>query len=89
MITAVNDGGSSIRLFYAATLFQEGLTVTGYAIYDDATKSAVVSFTDLDDGIYTATMPIVQTNKSASEKYGVLVKENGIPKEFEILLVVF
>ncbi len=88
MITVVNDGGSDFVLFYASSEFAEGLDVTGYVIYTDLQKSKEYEFSPLGDGIYASSISIRKTNKSASEKYGVVVKENGEVKEFDIVQIV-
>lgn len=88
MITAVNDGGTSIRFFYASSGFAEGKDVTGYVIYLDLQKSDVFSFDSLGDGIYTVSIPIRRATKSASEKFGVVIKEDGTVVKFEIILLV-
>ena len=73
------------QIFYAATSFQEGLTVTGYMIYPDLTKSDVLEFEDLDDGIYSGLFPFVKKSNNRVEKYGLVMKEDGVTKLFEIV----
>jgi len=41
-----------MRLFYKAAGFKEGITVTGYFIQPDLSKTAMLAFTELYDGIY-------------------------------------
>jgi len=73
------------QLFYASKGFQEGLIVTGYFIYSDLTKSDVQTFEELGDGIYSVFFPYVQKSNKKIERYGVVVKENGVTKLFEIV----
>ena len=89
MMTAVNDGDSGIRLFYTSTCFAEDVNVAGYAIYLDLQKSDEYAFDELGDGVYTTIIPIRKAGNSSSEKFGFLIKENGVPKKFETVLVVF
>ena len=45
------------QVFYASAGFQKELTVTGYVIYPDMTKSDVLEFEELGDGIYSGLFP--------------------------------
>ncbi len=76
---------NTIQLFYAARNFQVGLTVTGYLIYSDLTKSDVQTFEELGDGIYSVFFPYTQKSNKIVERYGLVVKENGATKLFEIV----
>lgn len=62
--------------------FQTGLVVTGYLIFPSRSKSAEVGFDELGDGIYAGVFPYQRQTNKLHEKYGVVVKENGIPKSF-------
>lgn len=73
------------QVFYASSKFQEGLTVTGYIIYPDMTKSDVLEFDELGDGIYSGFFPFVKKSNNRIERYGVVMKENGVTKLFEIV----
>ena len=78
-------GQDTFQLLYSATGFAEGLTVTGYLILPDLTKSAVVAFEELGDGIYVGLMPFTKVRNRKKERLGLVVKENGIVKKFEIV----
>ena len=73
------------QVFYASKGFQESLTVTGYLIYSDLTKSAVQTFEELGDGIYSVLFPYTQKTNKRIERYGIVMKENGVTKLFEIV----
>lgn len=73
------------QIFYAAVDFQEGLTVTGYVIYPDLTKSDVLEFEELGDGIYSGLFPFEKKSNKRIERYGLVMKENGMTKLFEII----
>ena len=88
MVTIVNNGGTEFVLFYSSGGFKEDLDVTGYVIYTNLQKSAVFEFSELGDGIYAASIPIQKTVPASAEKYGVVIKENGSTKEFDIVQVV-
>ena len=73
------------QVFYASRNFQEGLTVTGYLIYSDLTKSDVQTFEELGDGIYSVLFPYTQKSNKRVERYGFVGMENGVTKLFEIV----
>ena len=73
------------QIFYASVGFQEGLTITGYVIYPDLTKSDVLEFDELGDGIYSGLFPFEKKSNNRIEKYGVVMKEDGVTKLFEII----
>ena len=73
------------QVFYQSLNFQEGLTVTGYVIYPDLTKSDVLEFDELGDGIYSGLFPFEKKSNDRIEKYGTVMKENGVTKLFEII----
>ena len=73
------------QVFYTSRNFQEGLTVTGYLIYSDLTKSDVQTFEELGDGIYSAFFPYIQKSNKRIERYGLVGKENGVTRLFEII----
>ena len=73
------------QIFYASVSFQEGLTVTGYVIYPDLTKSDVLEFDELGDGIYSGLFPFEKKSNNRIEKYGIVMKEDGATKLFEII----
>ena len=76
---------SVFQLFYASKDFQEGLIVTGYLIYSDLTKSDVQTSEELGDGIYSVLFPYIQKSNKRIERYGLVMKENGVTKLFEII----
>lgn len=76
---------NAFQLFYASTGFQEGLIVTGYVIYPDMTKSNTQEFDELGDGIYSGLFPFEKKSNNRIERYGIVMKENGIVKLFEII----
>jgi len=73
-------------LLYKAINFAVGLTVTGYFIYPNTQKSDVFNFVELGDGIYAAAaLKLLQVDSGdLMQKYGLVIKENGIVKKFEI-----
>ena len=73
------------QIFYASASFREGLTVTGYVIYSDMTKSDVLEFNELGDGIYSGLFPFEKKSNNLIERYGLVMKENGVTKLFEIV----
>uniref|UniRef100_A0A6M3JXG8 Uncharacterized protein n=1 Tax=viral metagenome TaxID=1070528 RepID=A0A6M3JXG8_9ZZZZ len=73
------------QIFYASAGFREGLTVTGYVIYQDMTKSDVVEFDELGDGIYSGIFPFEKKSNNLIERYGLVMKENGVTKLFKII----
>ena len=75
-------------LLYNSVKFKTGLTVTGYIIYPDLSKSAVYTFDELGDGIYNAVIPFEYDSGENISKYGVVVKENGKTKQFRLLRVI-
>jgi len=76
---------SVFQIFYVSKGFQEDLTVTGYLIYSDLTKSDVQTFEELGDGIYSMLFPYIQRSNKRTERYGLVVKENGVTKLFDII----
>lgn len=81
-------GKSSFNLLYSSQGFVTGLTVTGYLIYPDVTKSGVVSFDEIGDGIYSASFSYQQKIPEHTEKYGIVVKENGDIKYFGFIEII-
>lgn len=79
---------SHFRLLYVATKFRTGLTVTGYLIYPDATKSGTITFDELGDGIYTQIFPYVRKTRELDEKYGVVMKEDGKVKGVDFIKMI-
>lgn len=73
------------QVFYASAGFKERLTVTGYVIYPDLTKSDVLEFDELGDGVYSGLFPFEKKSNNRIEKYGIVMKENGVTKLFEII----
>jgi len=73
------------QIFYASAGYQEAVTVTGYVIYPNMTKSDVVEFDELGDGIYSGTFPFEKQSNNRTEKLGLVMKENGVTKLFEIV----
>lgn len=83
-------GQDEFRVLYSSAGYKDGLVVTGYLIYSDLEKSAIIEFMELGDGIYAGTFPHEkQRNMTlATEKYGLVIKENGETKRFEIISLV-
>jgi len=73
------------QIFYVSVGFQEGLTITGYVIYPDMTKSDMLEFDELGDGIYSGLFPFEKKSNNRIERYGLVMKENGVTKLFEII----
>jgi len=73
------------QIFYASAGFLAGLAVTGYVIYSDMTKSDILEFEELGDGIYSGLFPFEKKSNKLIERYGVVMKENGVTKLFEIV----
>lgn len=75
-------GADSFQLLYSSWKFKTGLTVTGYLIYPDLTKSPVMDFDELGDGVYAVAAPYEKKTQEHDEKYGVVIKENGETMSF-------
>ena len=73
------------HLFYSSVNFTEGLVVSCYFIYPDLVKSEVFTFNDLGDGIYAAEITQVRKPDLNTEKYGIVVKEDGVVKKFDLV----
>jgi len=86
-ITILINNKKDIQLLYSARNFVTGLIVTGYFIYPDFQKSDVFTFDELGDGIYSVEIVHNRRTDSNTEKYGIVVKENGVVKKFEIILI--
>lgn len=78
-------GQENFQLLYSSTEYAEGLTVTGYLILPDLTKSVVVTFEELGDGIYAGLMPFIKVRNRRKERLGLVIKENGVVKKFDII----
>ena len=78
-------GQETFQLLYSSTGYTEGLTVTGYLILPDLTKSVVVDFEELGDGVYAGLMPFTKVRNRRKEKLGLVIKENGVVKKFDII----
>lgn len=78
---------TSIQLLYSSKDFVGGLSVTGYLIYPDLTKTSVIVFDELGDGIYVGVFPNEHLTDKTTVRYGVVVKENGITAMFEFLTI--
>ncbi len=75
------------QIFYCAKGFAEGKIVTGYFIYPDSSKSDIFTFNELGDGIYSVTIPHCKQTTCSEEKHGLVVKEDGDVKLFEIVTI--
>jgi len=64
-------GEESFHLFFVAKRFQEGLTVTGYLIYPNLSKSDVVNFVELGDGIYVGEFPFSKKTPFSEKVWSV------------------
>jgi len=69
-------------MLYSTVGFCTGISVTGYLIFPNRTRSAEVTFVDLGDGIYAGDFPYQRQTNCLYEKYGVVIKENGVPRFF-------
>ena len=87
-ISIRNLGKGNFQLFYAPSGFKVGLVVTGYLIYPDFSKSPVLSFTELGDGVYAVNVPYNRKTMEFDEKYGIVIKENGETKHFNLIQMV-
>jgi hypothetical protein len=87
--TVVLNNGKKFHLLYSAQKFETGLTVTGYFIYPDLQKSQVFSFSELDDGVYAVEVTNDREKQSNVEKYGIVIKENGEVKKFDVIQIVY
>lgn len=87
MLISILIANDKFRLFYSTVNFVVGKTITGYLIYPNTEKSDVFTFDELGDGIYSVIATITKkTNPDRfKEKYGLVIKENGVVKYFEIL----
>jgi len=86
MITAISG---SNKLLYRSFRFETGLTVTGYLLcspYEEFSEE--ISFIEIGHGIYCAHM-IYEKEEGFNtiDKYGILILENGIEREFSTILV--
>lgn len=83
LITSSKD----FYLLYNSVGFVEGVFVTGYLIYPDLQKGKVFIFDEMGDGIYSAKVALDVEKDSGDElmeKYGLVIKENGTVRKFEI-----
>ena len=78
-------GEDSFQLLYSSTGYTEELTVTGYLILPDLTNSVVVTFEELGDGVYAGLMPFTKVRNRRKERLGLVIKEDGVVKKFEII----
>ena len=88
-ISIIIDNEKNYWLLYSSTKFKAGKIVTGYFIYSNLIKSDIFNFVDLGDGIYSATVTHNQQTTSFIEKCGLVIKENGTVKKFELVQVSF
>lgn len=88
-LSVVLNNRKKFPLFYSAKNFQTGLTVTGYFIYPDLQKSSPFTFSELGDGIYGIEIINNRNNEANTEKYGVVIKENGEIRKFEIIYITY
>lgn len=88
-LTIVLNNGKKFHLLYSAEKFETGLTVTGYFIYPDLEKSDVFTFDEQGDGIYSVVIENSKEKILNTEKYGIVVKENGKVKKFEVIQIIY
>ena len=86
-LTILIDNKEDFNLLYAAKQFADDVTVTGYFIYPDLQKSDIFSFDNIGDGIFSATVIHNRKTDSYVEKYGMVIKENGVVMKFEIIQI--
>ena len=84
-ISILRDNKDNFQLLYSSIQFATGLTVTGYLIYPDLTKSDPFTFNEEGDGIYSITITHSRKTNTNIEKYGLVIKEDGVVKKFEII----
>lgn len=76
------------RVFYQTTMFVEGIVVTGYLINPDKTTSLLHTFTEIGDGVYYLDLQIKRLEGFQDvDKFGIVIKENGVTKKFETIVV--
>lgn len=85
--TILIDNKKEFRLLYSAVKFKAGKTVTGYFIYPNLAKSDVFTFDDIGDGVYAVTITHKKQTDSNMDKYGLVIKENGVVKQIEIVYI--
>jgi len=85
--TIIIDNKTKFHLLYSAEEFKAGIVVTGYFIYPNLQKSPVFTFESLDDGIYSVEITHNKQTNSNMEKYGLVIKEDGVVKKFEIIQI--
>lgn len=83
--TVLINNEETYHLLYSSQKFVDGLTVTGYFIYPDMSKSDIFTFDPLGDGIYYVKLPHTRKTSLNVEKYGLVVKEDGVVKKFEMV----
>jgi len=82
------QNGKEYKLLYSSRNFQSGVAVTGYIIRPDNSKSAEENFDELGDGVYVGVFQHERKTADLFEKCGVMIKENGIPRTFEVVQVI-
>ena len=84
----INSSNEQERIFYQSKGFIEGIVVTGYLINPDTTTSLLHTFTEIGDGIYYLDISIKRLEGFQDvDKFGIVIKENGITKKFETIIV--
>lgn len=83
-----NQGTGHFQLLYASRGFHESLDVTGYLIYPNTSKSNTETATEIGDGVYSLSFPYVRQTLEWEDKYGIVVKENGIVRLFGIIRMI-
>ncbi len=86
-VPIIIDNRKKFRLLYSAGEFKDGLVVTGYFIYPDLQKSNVFTFDAVGDGVYSTEITHNKQTDSNMEKYGLVIKEDGVVKKFEIIQI--
>jgi len=91
VITILIEDINDFTMLYSSVNFATGLIVTGYFIYPDLSAGNVFTFTELGDGVYgirlipTNLNSLVLKESDLMQKYGLVLKENGIVKRFSIV----
>lgn len=88
-VEIILNNEKNFHLLYSAEKFTTDLTITGYFIYPDLEKSAVFTFEEIGDGIYSSVIINNRKGRVNTEKYGIVIKENGEVKKFEVIQILY
>jgi len=88
MIIVSKQNDDKIQVLYSARSFEINLNITAYLIYPDLTKSDIIIFSELGDGIYAGLFNLDLSKGRHIMKCGVLIKEGNIPSLFDIIEII-